>query len=120
MCVCVFANMMVVRRGTGVPRRLLVEMRRRAGLSQAALARRAAMPRSVVNAYEHDKRDPGVDTLARLAAAAGFELQLRPAVRHMDAERAGRLLSQVLDLAEALPHRRRRGLTPSPFPDLAS
>jgi transcriptional regulator with XRE-family HTH domain len=95
-------------------------MRRRAGLSQAALARRADMPRSVVNAYEHDKRDPGVDTLARLAAAAGFELQLRPAVRHMDPERAGRLLTQVLDLAEALPHRRHRSLTPSPFPHLGS
>ena len=78
------------------------------------------MPRSVVNAYEHDKRDPGVDTLARIAAAAGFELRLRPAVRHLDAERAGRLLSQVLDLAEALPHGRRRGLTPSPFVHPAS
>jgi len=78
------------------------------------------MPRSVVNAYEHDKRDPGVDTLARLAAAAGFELQLRPAVHHVDPDRAGRLLGQVLDLAEALPHHRRRGLTPSPFAHLHS
>ena len=95
-------------------------MRRRAGLSQAALSRRADMPRSGVNAYDHDKRDPGVDTLARLAAAAGFELQLRPAVHRVDPERAGRLLGQVLDLAEALPHRRRRGLAPSPFARLHS
>jgi transcriptional regulator with XRE-family HTH domain len=94
---------------------LVREMRRRAGLTQAELGRRANMPRSVVNAYEHGKREPGADALARLAAAAGLELRLRPAVRHLDAERAGRLLRQVLDLAEALPHRRRRGLTPSPF-----
>ena len=94
---------------------LIREMRRRTGLTQAGLARRARMPRSVVNAYEHGKREPGVDALARLAAAAGFELRLRPAVRRLDPERAGRLLAQVLDLAEALPHRRRRGLSPSPF-----
>jgi transcriptional regulator with XRE-family HTH domain len=94
---------------------LILEMRRRAGLTQAELARRADMPRSVVNAYEHGKREPGTDALARLAGAAGLELRLRPAVRHLDPQRAGRLLRQVLDLAEALPHRRRRGLTPSPF-----
>jgi transcriptional regulator with XRE-family HTH domain len=94
---------------------LILEMRRRAGLTQAGLARRAGMPRSVVNAYERGAREPGVDALARLASAAGLELRVRPAVRHLDAARAGRLLSQVLDLAEALPHGRRRGLTPSPF-----
>lgn len=86
---------------------LIGQIRRRAGLSQAELARRAGMARSVVNAYEHGRRQPGADALARLAGAAGLELRLAPAVRRLDDERAGRLLAQVLDLAEALPHRRR-------------
>ena len=52
------------------------------GLSQAELARRAGMPRSVVNAYVQGSREPGADALARLAAAGGLELQLgRPASR---------------------------------------
>jgi uncharacterized protein len=93
---------------------LIAQSRRRSGLSQAALARRAGMARSVVNSYEHGRRQPGVDALARIAAAAGLELRVAPAVRRLDDERAGRVLAQVLDLAEALPHRRRGRLTYPP------
>jgi len=60
-----------------------------------------------LNAYERGHRQPGADALARVLAAAGFELRIAPAVRQVDVERAGRLLAQVLDLAEALPARRR-------------
>ena len=68
------------------------------------------MPRSVLNAYERHNRQPGVDALARIARAAGLEVRMgRPAGR-VDAARAGRILVQVLDLAEALPHRRRGAL----------
>ena len=72
------------------------------------------MPRSVVNAYERGHREPGADALAKLLRAAGLELRLgrRPVV---DAQRAGRLLAQVLDLAEALPARRRGELRYPPF-----
>lgn len=87
--------------------RLLIEARRKAGISQAELARRAGLPRSVVNVYERNRRQPGTDVLARLLAAAGFELRIVPASRRVDDERAGRLLAQVLDLAEVLPARRR-------------
>jgi len=90
---------------------LIAQSRRRSGLSQAELARRAGMARSVVNSYEHGRRQPGVDALARIAAAAGLELRVAPAVRRLDDERSGRVLAQVLDLAEALPHRRRGRLT---------
>lgn len=86
---------------------LIAQIRSRSGLSQAELARRAGMARSVVNSYEHGRRQPGVDALARLARAARLELRLAPAIRRLDDERAGRLLAQVLDLAEALPHHRR-------------
>ena len=77
------------------------------GLSQAELARRAGLPRSVVNAYLRGGREPGADTLARLAAAGGFELRLGRRKPPVDAERAGRILVQVLELAEALPFRPR-------------
>jgi transcriptional regulator with XRE-family HTH domain len=87
--------------------RLLIEARKRAGLSQAELARRASIPRSVLNAYERGKREPGADALAHVARAAGFELRLSAPADPIDHVRASRILAQVLDLAEALPSRRR-------------
>jgi transcriptional regulator with XRE-family HTH domain len=85
---------------------LIRDIRRRSGLRQAELARRAGLPRSVVSAYEHGRRQPGVDALAKLAAAA--EMELRVGARSsVDPVRAGRILAQVLDLAESLPGRRR-------------
>jgi len=74
------------------------------------------MPRSVVNAYERGKRQPGVDALARLAAAANLKLEVTPVVNAVDPDRAGRLLAQALDLAEALPGKRRGSLSYPPFP----
>jgi transcriptional regulator with XRE-family HTH domain len=86
------------------------------GLSQAELARRAGLPRSVVNAYVRGTREPGSDTLSRLAAAAGLELRFAPRKSPVDADRAGRILVQVLELAEALPFRPRPELD---YPRLA-
>ena len=87
----------------------------RAGITQAELARRAGMPRSVVSAYEHGTRDPGTDALIRLLAAAGAELRLgRPSP--IDVARNAHIFEQVLDLAETLPSRRRGRLC---FPPLA-
>ena len=88
---------------------------RASGFSQAQLARRAGMPRSVVNAYLRGAREPGVEALARIVAASGRKLAAEPAVRDVDLERAGRLLVQVIELAEALPAKRRGRLT---FPPL--
>jgi hypothetical protein len=70
----------------------------------------------VVNAYLKGSREPGADALARLAAAGGFELQLDRRKPPVDAERAGRILIQVLELAEALPFRPRPELN---YPRLA-
>ena len=93
---------------------LITAARQRAGITQAELARRAGLPRSVVNVYERGRRDPGAHALAAILTAAGFELRLAraPAV---DPDRAARILSQVLDLAEALPTRRRGPLRYPPF-----
>jgi transcriptional regulator with XRE-family HTH domain len=86
---------------------LTEKIKTQSGLSQAELGRRSGLPRSVVNAYLKGSREPGADALARLAAAGGFELQLGRRKPPVDAERAGRILVQVLELAEALPFRSR-------------
>lgn len=56
---------------------LLKEARRRAGLSQRALARRAGTAQSVVARIELGVTDPGSGTLASLLEAAGFQLTVR-------------------------------------------
>ena len=53
---------------------LIREARRRAGLSQTELARRAAVAQSVISAYEADRREPGLGMLTKLIEAAGHEL----------------------------------------------
>lgn len=75
------------------------------------------MPRSVVNAYLRGHREPGADSLARLAAAGGFELELARRRPPVDATRASRILVQVLELAEALPFRPRPELDYPPLVD---
>jgi predicted transcriptional regulator len=59
------------------PALLLREARARAGLSQRALARRAATSQSVVARIELGITDPSSRTLVSLLAAAGFELKAR-------------------------------------------
>ena len=90
--------------------------RRRRGLSQAELARRAGTSQPVISAYERGHRDPSTETLRRLLAAAGERLQLAlaPTVPDVpppvDAAEHGRRLVDVLLLADAVPHRARGGL----------
>jgi transcriptional regulator with XRE-family HTH domain len=96
---------------------LLEEVRRRSGLSQAELARRAGLPRSVINTYIKGRREAGADALARIAAAGGLELKIVPRKAPVDARLAGRRLAQVLDLAEALPFRRSKKLRYPKLPD---
>jgi transcriptional regulator with XRE-family HTH domain len=90
------------------------------GLSQAELARRAGLPRSVVNAYLKGSREPGADALARLAAAGGMELKLARRQPPVDPDRASKILVQVLELAEALPFRPRPELGYPSLPDRLS
>jgi len=105
-------------RGTdGVAGELIRQIRGESGLSQAELARRAGLTRSVVNAYERGSRQPGVEALARIAVAAGLEIKVGRPAGQLQLARAGRILEQVLDLAELLPQRRRGALT---YPSLAT
>jgi transcriptional regulator with XRE-family HTH domain len=80
--------------------------RQRAGLSKRELARRAGTSPASIVLYESGAREPTVPTLQRILAATGFraELTLRSAARP-DPQRAGRVLAEVLELAEHLPKR---------------
>lgn len=98
------------------PPSLVAEIQQRSGLSQAELARRAGIPRSVLNVYVHGRREPGADALMRIAAAGGFDLQLTERKPPVDPKRAGGILVQVLELAEALPFRPRSEMQ---FPSFA-
>jgi transcriptional regulator with XRE-family HTH domain len=95
------------------PGGLIKAVRRRQGLTQAELARRAGTSQPVVSAYEHDRRDPTIATLAKLVAAGGERLQINasPPVSDLpparDPEERNRRLLDVLSLADAVPRRRR-------------
>jgi len=95
---------------------LIDEIQRQSGLSQAELARRAGIPRSVLNAYIRGSREPGADALLRIAAAGGMALRAESRKPPVDPKRASRILVQVLELAEALPFRPRAEMQ---FPPLA-
>lgn len=96
---------------------LIRQARVSAGLSQSELARRAGMSRSVINVYEHGHREPGADALIHVLVAAGHTLTAAASAPPVDPLRAGTILEQVLELAEALPFRADRTNT---YPPLAA
>ncbi len=72
------------------PAAALVRLARmKARLSQGELAERAGVPRSMISAYERDRRQPTLATLLRVLRAAGLELRmhLEPYVWADDASR---------------------------------
>jgi transcriptional regulator with XRE-family HTH domain len=99
---------------------LLAEIGRVSGLNQAELARRAGLDRSVLSAYAHGRRQPSVAALGRIASAGGLKLELVPTAADPATEHAGRVLSQVLDLAGSMPFRSRPELDYPPLIRLRS
>ncbi|MCU1396781.1 MAG: helix-turn-helix protein [Ilumatobacteraceae bacterium] len=102
------------------PATLISTVRRRQGLTQADLARRAGTSQPVVSAYEHGRRDPTYSTLLKLVAAGGERLAISAVPvtgdlpRAVDVhEHAARLLD-VLSLADAVPARRRSTVLVAP------
>lgn len=83
--------------------------REHAGLSQQELARRAGTSQATISAYENGAKEPSLRTLDRVLAAAGARLAVEPGAPgwHRDPDEAGRRFVEVLELAEALPARRR-------------
>jgi transcriptional regulator with XRE-family HTH domain len=95
---------------------LIRDARLGAGLTQEQLARRSATSQATLSAYESESRVPSASTLARILAAAGRRLTTRPASAPVvtparaELERRGRILVDVLALADRLPARRRGAL----------
>jgi transcriptional regulator with XRE-family HTH domain len=94
-------------------------VRRRNGLTQADLARRAGTSQPVVSAYEHGRRDPTVGTLRKLVAAGGGQLQLSAAPMPelqppVDIQEHARRLLDVLSVADAIPPRTRAHILHAP------
>jgi hypothetical protein len=77
---------------------LLREARRRAGLSQAQLARRAGKPTSVIGRWERNEVAPSLETLRALIRACG--LDLRFGVVHAD-DSQDAAIEQALELTPA-------------------
>jgi transcriptional regulator with XRE-family HTH domain len=99
---------------------LIARIRTASGLSQADLARRTGLQQSVLSAYEHGRRQPSVAALARIARAAGVELGISPLSDEAALDRAGRVLIQVIELADGMPSRDRGELAYPPLIRLAS
>jgi len=123
--VCAYANIVfmptsISTREGDLAATLIAQIGARTGLSQAELARRAGIDRSVLNAYAHGRRQPSVAALGRIARGAGFELDLVRAANDAAMEHAGRVLSMVLDLAESLPFKERGELEYPPLIRLRS
>jgi transcriptional regulator with XRE-family HTH domain len=95
------------------------EIRRRAGIGLRELARRATTSHATLHSYERGSKEPRLETLARLADAAGFALEVTLAPRP-DAGAArmakGRELVEVLRLASVFPARHAPRLRAPVFP----
>ena len=59
-----------------VLRNLVREARKRAGLTQVDLGRRAGVPQSTVARIESGTRDPSTELVERLVRAAGLEIHV--------------------------------------------
>ena len=99
---------------------LIAQIRRTSGLTQAEIARRSGLQSSVLSAYEHGRRQPSVSALARIARAAGLELEISPLADADALTRSGEVLIQVLELADRMPSKPRGELTYPPLIRLAS
>lgn len=87
---------------------LLVEARRRAGMSQAELGRRSGVPPSLIGRYERYEVVPSLERLRTLLKATGFELSIRLA--KVDDSNHDQLLIER-ELRRTPAERLRRGLT---------
>jgi transcriptional regulator with XRE-family HTH domain len=98
--------------------RLIAAARERAGLTLRELAERTGTSAAAICEYEAGRRIPRVDTLERILAGTGaaLDLQVRWATPPtIDVERNARILEDLLDLVDHLPHERRGPLTAPPF-----
>lgn len=96
----------------------LREVRRRAQLSQQALAAAAGVAPSVLSAYETGARQPSAKMLARLVRASGAQLAVVEPGHERWRQKAD--LELAIGTASALPRRAPGPLTIRPFHQLIS
>jgi transcriptional regulator with XRE-family HTH domain len=99
---------------------LIADILRTSGLTQAELARRSGLQQSVLSAYAHGHRQPSVAALARIAHVAGLDLAISPLADADALERSGRILVDVLELADRMPSKPRGELRYPPLIRLAA
>lgn len=89
---------------------VLRQLRQRSALSLRGLGAAAHTSHSALAAYEAGRVDPTVHTVQRVAAAAGFELEVAAVARLRDHATRERELLDVLALAAEFPARHHRTL----------
>lgn len=77
---------------------IIKEARRRAGISQAELAKRLGTSQSVVGRWETGTRTPSIESIVAAARACGLDLHLGLANHDADHER---LIADCLSLSPA-------------------
>lgn len=96
---------------------MIRRVREAAALSKRELARRAGTSAAALVEYESGRREPNASTLLRVIRAAGGDLELVEPRCGLDDARQGRILREVLRLAEHLPKRPAARTMPYPrFP----
>lgn len=97
---------------------LLIEARRRSGLSRRELARRGRTSASTLSAYESGASIPSVATLARLLRAAGFTAEANlQAVQEDDEQDRAQKIEALFAFADVLPRGERGPLAFPVFPN---
>lgn len=98
--------------------RLLIEARRRSGLSLRELARRAGTSHATLLAYEQGRKVPAITTWLRIMEAAGLavDFHISRRIRERDGIDRGEELAAALRLAEQFPARLPRHLDAPRFP----
>jgi len=86
---------------------IITQARMCEGISKRELARRAHTSPAAIVEYESGRRSPTADTLARLidACGLGYNITLYSTAARERRNMAGKRLSEVLALADSLPHK---------------
>ena len=98
------------------PGEVLVEVRRRTGVSRRELAERAGTSAATLVAYESGRVQPSVPVLERIVGAIGFDVVLQPRARHFDPVARGDELVSALRLAAQFPARQPKAWRAPVFP----
>ena len=86
----------------------IAALRRRAGMSQAELARHLKVSASAIGMYEQGRRQPAADTLVALGSVFGVSVDYLLTGRVTESERQtmDKLVSQAMETAQAALNRR--------------